>query len=234
MKLIVGQSHTEAVVSALKAFGPDASSNFEILNINVRDRQIPLLKKIELGGYLPAPDGFSLVVSMLGGNFYNTFGLIDSSIPFNFYEPNCNDFDSLGNRHLVSYELIYSYFNDAMRRGFLRSIVALRDLYGGPILHIISPPPIGDNKHIVDNPGGYFSDKVHLGVAPASLRGKLYRLHTRVVVEFCRENHIPTLPPTEAVTDDGFLARPFWKNDPTHANAAYGRLVLEQLRGYHA
>ena len=122
-----------------------------------------------------------------------------------------------------------------MRRGFLRSITTLRDYYGDPFIHVISPPPVGDDRHIAENPGGYFRDKIHLGVAPASLRGKLYRLHTRVVVEFCQEHGIPTLlPPAEAVTEDGFLARPFWKNDPTHANAAYGRLVLEQLRGYTA
>ena len=228
--LIVGQSHTAAVSAAAAA-----SDQVEIVNLSSRDKGISLQKKIEMGGYLPERKDFGLGASMIGGNFHNTFGLIESSIPFDFIDAGSIEASFIKSRAMITYELIYHYFNDAMRRGFLRSIVDLRDYCGDKFVHIISPPPIGDDRHILDNPGGYFSDKVHLGVAPASLRGKLYRLHTRVVVEFCRENGIPTLsPPAEAVTEDGFLARPFWKNDPTHANAAYGRLVLEQLRGHHA
>lgn len=228
--LIVGQSHVEAVVCAIKGVG-----GFEIVNLNAVDRSTSISEKIKIGGYIPEPQANLLVASMIGGNFYNTFGLIENSIPFEFAEPGEADFRPDHRRQLITYELLYHYFSGAMRGGFLRSIVDLRDYYGNPFLHIISPPPIGNDRHIAENPGGYFGDKIHLGVAPANLRGKLYRLHTRVVVEFCRENGIPTLPPPpEAVTENGFLARPFWKNDPTHANADYGRLVLEQLRGYQA
>lgn len=233
MKLIVGQSHTGALISARKQLGSAAYHDLEILNVNTRDRSIPVVKKIALGGYLPEAGKFTLVASMMGGNFYNTFGLIDNSVPFDFMAPGDSADSVASNRHLITYELLHCYFRDAMRRGFLKSILALKNFYNVSFIHIISPPPIRDNQHIIDNPGGYFSDKVHLGVAPASLRKKLYRLHTRVLVEFCHEHGIPTLPPPpDAVTEDGFLARPFWENDPTHANAAYGRLVLEQLRGY--
>lgn len=230
--LIVGHSHTEAISSAIVS---DEESSVKVVNLNARDRNMSVSDKIKSGDYLPDPGGFKLQASMVGGNFYNTFGLIESSVPFDFAEPSDSSFSLELGRQLISYELMHSYFSDVMQKGFLRSIIALRDYYGDSFVHIISPPPIGDDRHIAENPGGYFSDKIHLGVAPASLRGKLYRLHTRVVVEFCRKNGIPTLPPPpEAVTEDGFLARPFWKKDPTHANAAYGRLVLEQLRGYQA
>ncbi len=228
--LVIGQSHVEAVLSA-----NPPENKLKIINLNSVDRSISIADKINLGGYLPEPAENSIVFSMIGGNFHNTFGLIESSLPFDFVEPESHNYSFGSKRYLITYELIFRYFTDAMRGGFLRSILKLKNYYGTPFVHIISPPPIGDDEHIKQNPGGYFKDKVHLGVTPAELRGKLYRLHTRVIVEFCQEHGIPTLPPpAEAVTEDGFLARPFWKNDPTHANAAYGRLVLEQLRGYTA
>lgn len=118
-----------------------------------------------------------------------------------------------------------------MGRRYLQNIKALKERCGRAFLHVAAPPPVGDNEHIANNPGGYFSDKVHLGVAPAALRRKLYSLHETVLREFCERESIDLLPPPpEAVTPDGFLERRFWRNDPTHANAAYGQLVVDQIR----
>lgn len=228
--LIVGQSHTEALVAAVRE---TARQNVIIVNLNSVDRHIKLIEKIRLGGYLPEVGAVDLVVSMIGGNFYNTFGLIENPIKFEFSQPGEPDFALAPDRELITYGLIRHFFEDAMTRGFLKNIAALRDHYNSRrFAHVSSPPPVGENAHIEQNPGGYFSDKVHLGVSPPKLRLKLYTLHEAVVQAFCRKEGIEILPPPPpAVTDTGFLERRFWKKDPTHANAAYGRLVLEQIHG---
>lgn len=228
--LIVGQSHAEALISAQRRLQyPDV----EISNLNASDRELSIAEKIRRDGYLPSGQGRSLVVSMIGGNFYNTFGLIENVVRFDFAVPDEDDFVLAADRHLISYELIKHYFNDSMNRGFLESIRFLKNHYSATrFAHVCSPPPISDGNHIAANPGGVFKDKVHLGITPSKLRRKLYDLHTLVISEFCQREGIEMLsPPREAVTENGFLARPYWKQDPTHANAAYGQLVLEQLRG---
>jgi hypothetical protein len=49
------------------------------------------------------------------------------------------------------------------------------------------------------------------------------------VAQYCRCNFLR--PPSASVDADGFLKPDYWYNDLTHANAAYGRLVIDQLRG---
>jgi len=226
--LVIGQSHTDALIAAQRRL---EYPEIEIANLNSRHREVKVAEKIKMDGYLPGGRR-TLVASMIGGNFYNTFGLIENVIRFDFAVPGEDDFVLSEGRQLVTYELMRHYFSDVMNRGFLQSIKQLRDHYkASRFIHICSPPPIADSEHIVANPGGVFKDKVRLGVTPSKLRYKLYDLHTRVSAEFCEAEHIDLLlPPREAVTDDGFLAKPYWMADPTHANEAYGELVLDQLR----
>lgn len=227
--LVVGQSHTEALITAQRRLEyPD----MEIANLNAHHRELKVVEKIKMDGYLPSRERRTLVASMIGGNFYNTFGLIENVIRFDFAVPKEDDFVLAEDRLLITYELIKHYFTDVMNRGFLQSIKAVRDHYApSKFVHICSPPPISDNEHIVAHPGGVFKSKVQLGVTPSKLRRKLYDLHSLVIEEFCNAERIDLLfPPRKAVTDDGFLARPYWMADPTHANEAYGQLVLDQLR----
>lgn len=227
--LIIGQSHSEALLAAQRQL---ESPDVEIENLNARHRELKVADKIKMNGYLPSKRSRKLVASMIGGNFHNTFGLIENVVRFDFAVPGEDDFVLSEGRQLVTYELIKHYFTEIMNRGFLQSIKALRDFYApSRFIHICSPPPIEDNDHIIAHPGGVFKSKVQLGVTPSKLRRKLYDLHSHVVEEFCKVQGIDLLlPPGQAVTSEGFLARPYWMADPTHANAAYGQLVLDQLR----
>ena len=227
--LVVGQSHTEALIAAQRRHEyPDV----EIANLNARNREVKVAEKVRQKEYLPGGERRTLVASMIGGNFYNTFGLIENVVRFDFAVPGEEAFVLSADRHLITYELIKHYFSEAMQRGFLQSIKQLRDHYAPcRFVHVCSPPPISDNKHIIAHPGGVFKTKVQLGVAPPKLRRKLYDLHTQAIMEFCDAEGIELLlPPKQAVTDNGFLERAYWMADPTHGNAAYGQLVLDQLR----
>ena len=68
------------------------------------------------------------------------------------------------------------------------------------------------------------------GVNRAATRLKLWKLEMRVLAYLCAEWTIQLLlPPAEAQTAEGFLKPEYYANDATHANAAYGELVLRQL-----
>jgi hypothetical protein len=45
---------------------------------------------------------------------------------------------------------------------------------------------------------------------------------------------LPLDPPAQAVGPDGYLLPAYYGGDPLHANAAYGHLVIAQLRAIDA
>ncbi|WP_443751182.1 hypothetical protein [Asticcacaulis solisilvae] len=225
LALVIGQSHTEALSEALAA-QPD--SHIRVINYNRPESDT--YRKGVFDPRMVAGIEPSVVVSMISGNFHNVLGLIEYPTRFNFMDANDRAGDVDKDRVNIPYAVMFDYLNTVMRAGFLQVLLAIRDLYGVPVHHVCSPPPHPDSDFIKENPGGYFSDKVHLGVSPPPLRLKLYTLHSRIFREFCEENGIGFIPPpAEAVDADGFLAEPYWRRDPTHANAAYGALVARQI-----
>ena len=67
--------------------------------------------------------------------------------------------------------------------------------------------------------------------APAPLRLRIWGLQQ----ELCRVQAdllgaVFIEPPPEALDPQGHLAATHWTDDPTHGNATYGRLVLEQAK----
>ena len=59
---------------------------------------------------------------------------------------------------------------------------------------------------------------------------KFWQLQNRAIEEICIELGLEVLgPPRGSLDPEGFLARPCYAGDATHANRRYGELVLEQL-----
>ena len=226
LALVIGQSHTEALSQALGNIG---FRHITVINYNRpenEDFRKGVFNPLMVEGIEP-----SAVFSMVSGNFHNVLGLIEYPVRFNFMSETDKADSVDADRVNIPYNVMYDYLNTVMRQGFLRVLLQIRELYSVPVYHICSPPPHPDSEFIEKNPGGYFADKVHLGVAPPHLRLKLYQLHTRVFREFCEESTIDFVPPPANTVDaNGFLAKPYWRRDPTHANEAYGALVARQIQ----
>jgi hypothetical protein len=87
----------------------------------------------------------------------------------------------------------------------------------GNVYHFESPPPVGE------------SSMLKMGSAQPFVRYKLWRLHSEIVREYSERVGAQFVPrPDKAVDDSGFL-RPEYCLTSTHANAAYGALILEQI-----
>lgn len=104
-----------------------------------------------------------------------------------------------------------------------------------PIAHIESPPPPPDGPLLMANLGGYGRKMTSAGVAPAPLRRKLWRLHSQLVADDCAEAGIEFVGTPPAVHDaEGYLrAEALLHGNPTHANAWYGRHLIEQIVRRH-
>ena len=106
----------------------------------------------------------------------------------------------------------------------------VRRICAGPIYHIEPPPPSADAERIyADTPWGMFPGRCR-EVSPASLRYKLWRVHSQVLTDWCSAAGAVMLQvPTESMDASGFMLDRYY-GDGAHANDAYGALVLEQMR----
>ncbi len=112
-------------------------------------------------------------------------------------------------------------------------LTALRERVTGPLIHIEPPPPVPSADHIRAYPGVFAGKIAELGVSPASLRYKLWRLHSAILAELCGKLGIALLPaPADTQDAQGMLAEDCWNPDPTHANAVYGGRVLRDLAAH--
>lgn len=122
-----------------------------------------------------------------------------------------------------------------MAEKFLTASIAslLTALYeafpGAKRAYLNPPPPIGDWEHIKHHPGA-FAGKIQCGPAPDALRIALYRIQTDCFRSLAEKNGAMFIEPDPStITPEGFLAKGYFNRDPTHGNAAYGKLMLKKV-----
>src|ERR1700730_4047037 len=103
-----------------------------------------------------------------------------------------------------------------------------------------TPPPKGNNERLRDviaNEPHFVNVAEQMKVSlreveltTPRLRFKLWAVMQIMLQELARERGVPFIPvPTSVQTADGFLAEDYWSEDATHANGAYGRVMLDHL-----
>lgn len=96
-------------------------------------------------------------------------------------------------------------------------------------IYLNAPPPFGDRTHVERHPGKLGGENPP-PVAPDDLRMTLYRMQTdsyRRIAEKLGAAFVTPAP--ETLDDRGFLASGFYAADPTHGNAAYGKVMLDAI-----
>jgi hypothetical protein len=110
-------------------------------------------------------------------------------------------------------------------------LLALKRYVRSRALVLPAPPPISSDI-ILETPGT-FAEKVTLhGVTPDELRVRAWLHQTRLTQQIATECGLFFFDlPQEVFSDDGLLHKRFQGKDPTHANAAYGELIVRHLVG---
>jgi hypothetical protein len=238
---VIGQSHVAAIRSAAKTrreADPDRP----------RTRVIHTMEERYAPELVGEGDGmrFSLALeeairdqiarhdpvraSVSGGNVHNGFALIRHPRPFDF---------QLSAEAGLPFDPAAEPITEAMMRAALESALdrdraRLREIariMGPGVIQIESPPPLADDGRIAALADGYFRERgiATLGVAPAPLRYKMWRLHSRIVADTCTELGLRYLPvPPETQDERGFLL-PELAGDATHGNEAYGEAIIRAL-----
>jgi hypothetical protein len=186
----------------------------------------PLRAELEQEIALYAPR----IGSMIGGNAHNALALVRHPRGYDFRLPH----DEQGPPTEDGAESIpFALVRATLARHVKTDLLRLRLLHevAGPFVHIESPPPLRDEALIRERADAFFKDAAidTLGVAPAGLRWRMWRLNSLLFREAAEAIGCRFLPvPAEARDAEGFL-RPELAADATHGNADYGHLIITAL-----
>ena len=237
--LFVGNSHLKAIEDAASdANKKMGASQLEFLQLRnpqfrpfITDEKHPKLCAPVRDAILKKTLGKDFIVSVVQGAEHHKMGLSNHERKFDFVtQSECSvelgDNTMLIPRQFVEYRL--NQLLNLMRISLseMRSIVPKNiTLY-----HLESPAPIPLNEYIVNNPGPFKQVFETRGVASPRLRQKIWKVHSNMVKRICEENEVIHIPsPFKSMDGEGFLREEYWGVDPVHGNAAFGKLVLDDI-----
>lgn len=245
--VFIGHSHLSSIVSALvpregESYDPHDGCEYFIFNTMQQGANFQFSVPAENGGYVLNPALVQLIdervpgdyqrvfISMFGGNAHNALTLLEHPRPFDFILPQHADCPRISGTELVPCGII-SRFISKLAEPYMLNLATLRNAFPDSIIHIESPPPLGDDDYLLENLEGYFRDQTEdPKPAPRWLRYKLWRLHSALIQEHAEAHGVEFLPaPSEAIDEEGFLLRSDYGSDSTHAGASYGLRILKQL-----
>jgi hypothetical protein len=169
------------------------------------------------------------VLSVIGGSAHTVLGMVEHPRPFDFVLPADPDLPVDERREIVPAEAVRARLLD-IAEPYFETLPALLAAATAPVIQIQPPPPVADERRIAPHvPWSLFPGQPQ-AIAPKWLRYKLWRLHGELIAAACAKLDIAFLPAPEAAQDgEGFLDEAY-DEDGAHANAAYGALVLDQVR----
>ena len=234
-----GESHVQAVKTAIRkanapATGPEVSA-YRLTKIK-NGRLIGDIHFEDLKLICAELTENDLVVSVVGGNQHNAFGLIQHPHPFDIAHADGTADPVAPGVTMIPRNAVKDVFLRGMRKN---SQQILEIAQAGPYqtAHMVAPPPKADNAHILSRIEADFVSRgvVEKGVSPAALRYRTWELQNEALRMLLTEGNVLLLPPPESTTTpEGFLKPEYYAQDATHANAAYGAKLLEQASALSA
>ena len=232
--LIYGDSHCEAVFQAAELRLRKRMPTPVAIHRARRQKGDKILGDTSLDEFIELSRSLTdndVIISMIGGNQHAVFSTIQHPIAFDVLEPGASMESLQPGAQLVPYRAVASILHSGIRGRDGRSLRALRDATRARLIHIMPPPPKRDSDFIHSYHESRFRDEIaELGVSTPELRIKIWRMQRGLMRQFCDELGLELLdPPLAALDADGFLLPDYYAKDATHANRAYGLLLLEHL-----
>lgn len=234
--LVVGDSHTQALAKAYaaRAEQPPKSDDvlFDINWLTKPDKNrgnLPLPAALERAASLVPDD---MLVISIAGALHNGVSLLRHEKPYDLFTRGDENMILAEGCVVVPENALWDMLRVMTQPN--KKIAGLRAKARCPVYHLATPPPKEDSAFIMARIVRYRDRLVaEAGVNHAATRLKLWKLEMRVLAQLCAEwsMHL-VLPPVEAQTPEGFLKPEYYADDATHANAAYGELVLRQLEAF--
>jgi len=234
--IIAGHSHTFALVG-----GGDDTPTPHLLPVDGYDNVFALHSRWPRpGDYWSTLIGHAAgnaVALVWAGNTHNVLFLLEQNPPIDFICRQLPDLPLQEGAVVVPESLIRAKFlSDNLELPHV--LEALKAQVNSRIAVVATPPPNPDNDHLMSlladelqfmiKPPGFSEERLKL-TSPV-IRLKLWRLLQDLYEDEATKAGVEFIPVPDTVTDaDGFLKPEFWAGDVTHANSAYGQVMLAHV-----
>ena len=233
---IFGMSHLAALATALRQ---DEKSRLRIINLRARPKLYNMKTKILSLTAWDEPDP-EVVVLSLGGNLHNLICLMESPVPFALGDAKAGSvpqyrpgIDAV--RHFVPRDMLVKLLEQRLAPIWQQ----FRDFHfrfaNSRFVYLASPSPTRAGPILTKEEKEGTSSRAMtrflvFNANPPRLRVEVSRIQAALYAAMAAQMGARFLPsPAAALTSEGLLDDAFWDDDPTHGNAAYGRLVLDQI-----
>jgi len=216
-------THLHWILLQDKEFQPNVvtEGNCTVLNPAVRrrlDKEIASLREVP-----------PFLCASISGNEYQFLGHVEHPRHFDFALPERPDLPVRSGVEIIAPSLMRKTFERSMEHP-LSVMNALREATSLPIVFLQSPPPVASADYIRANAGPFQEAIQENGVAPASLRMKLWLLQSAIFRQRCEDLGCRYLEvPSELVDGSGFLQEAASWVDSVHGNRAYGASVIKWI-----
>ena len=246
--LAIGHSHLTTVQHAYKQRIPAAEAGsatkflfLQLLNEEFRppiiadDGGVRINKRLEaaiLDGVYNLPQR-KVIAMFLSGNEYQFIGMFNQPRRYDFLLPERPDLPPQPGAEVIQTALIEEKLGRNIRAA-TQLVPIIKALVGSdiPIYAMQSPPPIPDNDYILKGNSAFARELETLGVAPPSLRYKLWMLQSRLFRKYLTDAGVFYLPPPAAAVDEaGYMVPAGWHPDGVHGSLWFGDLLLQQIEG---
>ncbi|MDE1173227.1 MAG: hypothetical protein PW790_06075 [Parvibaculaceae bacterium] len=221
----VGHSHLVCVSQAAK------SQNMDVVFINFWFSANPLIVTDGVTHLNPelARELHGHIFLFVGGSAFAVLGLLLHPHPFDFILPEAPHLPLMETAQLLPLDAVQAALM-AIDLEFFEQMKLIRAAARGLVFYCEPPPPYPDAGRMLPDVPWERLEGRGKEIAPQYFRYKLWLLNSQIMRAFCRQNSIIFIPcPPEAIDAEGFLLSAYY-SDPTHANPAYGALVLDQMR----
>ena len=233
--IVAGHSHVCALIGGI--------TDGEVLLLPVGDRDgvfglhgpFPRTESYWDALSLNAPD--NTIALFWQGNEHNYYFLIEQLPRFDFIPRGLSSLPVADDALIVPESLVRAKLQ-CFSEDLHRMLTVLRQQPNCRIAVVGTPPPKEDNEHLhrllapefpfVQHAAETTLEQVTL-TAP-TVRLKLWHVLQEIYKEQAEDEGVEYIPVPDAVTDErGYLKPQFWAHDATHANPAYGQVVLDHL-----
>lgn len=232
---ILGDSHTTAIARAFKTRGGLVADRQVFVSRYQAAKGETIIEGITHAEGVSMFQGAArsaVLVSTIGGNQFNAFGMIQHPEPFDFYEPDVPTEGLLPGACIIPQRTMEATFRKLLGVRDVELLKMYRKSGPGRVFVLAPPPPKEDDEFVRTKSESLFRDNgiEEAGVTPAIVRLKLWAVQVRMMREIFAPLKIDVIaPPAKALTAVGFLAPEFYGKDATHANKEYGEMVLNLL-----
>lgn len=254
--IIAGHSHVGALIGGREWEGILSPVGIGNADREVTDEGGPLIpiegheRVFGLRGSWPRTDAYwdELVDNAAGksialvwaGNYYNALFMVEQPIPFDFVPRTLQRLPVNENAVIIPEALVRARLSAEMRAEMAGAIVEAKggatekiQLLGvQPVLDRIKRQPDA-RVAMVGPPPPQVLPSECLGhrITPSVIRLKLWQVETELLREEAEQAGIDFITAPDLVRDeDGYLKPELGSGDGTHANTAYGQIMLDELK----